>query len=127
MDKIIIEDLCVQGILGIHPHERQMPQKICISIIAYTDISHAAQTDDIAHCVDYAALAEQVKAHVQSAARFTVEALAEDIARLCLQHKGVKKVRVRVEKPQAVALAASVGVEITRRSKNKSAVRPWGE
>ncbi|GAB4504660.1 MAG: bifunctional dihydroneopterin aldolase/7,8-dihydroneopterin epimerase [Anaerolineales bacterium] len=115
-DKIIIEDLRVHGILGIYPQERQTPQEICINIVVYTDISRAAQTDDIADCVDYAALAEQVKTHVENTARFTVEALAEDIAALCLQsNKRVKQVRVRVEKPEAVPEAASVGVEITRR------------
>lgn len=119
LDKIILKDLHVQGILGIYPHERQTPQGILINITIYTDTSHAAQTDDIADCVDYAALAGQVEAYVENAARFTVEALAEDIARLCLQRKSVKKVRVRVEKPQAVQQAASVGVEITRRREKK--------
>ncbi len=126
LDKIFLEDLHVQGILGIYPHERQTPQDILINITIYTDTSHAAQTDDIADCVDYAALASQVEEYVENVARFTVEALAEDIARLCLQRKSVKKVRVRVEKPQAVPQAASVGVEITRRRK-KSATRPSGE
>ncbi len=113
-DKIILKDLRAYGILGIYPQERQMPQEIVINITAYTAPSQAAQTDDIADCVDYEALAKQVKAHAESAARFTVEALAEDIARLCLQEKRVRKVRVRVEKPQALPETASVGIEITR-------------
>ncbi|MBE3043071.1 dihydroneopterin aldolase, partial [Candidatus Bathyarchaeota archaeon] len=45
---------------------------------------------------------------------FTVEALAEDIARLCLRRPGVQKVAVKVEKPGAVTGAESVGVEIER-------------
>ncbi len=121
MDKIILKDLRVQGILGIYPQERQTPQEILINIIVYTAPSRAARTDDIADCVDYEALAKRVKAHAESVARFTVEALAEDIARLCLQEKRVRKVRVRVEKPQALSETASVGIEITRRQETQSA------
>ena len=47
----------------------------------------------------------------------TVEALANDLAKVCLQEDGVQTVIVRVEKPGAVRFAESVGVEIER-SKN---------
>jgi dihydroneopterin aldolase len=43
-----------------------------------------------------------------------VEALANDIAELCLQEGAVQKVIVRVEKPGAVRFSASVGVEVER-------------
>ena len=46
--------------------------------------------------------------------RVAVEALATDIARLCLEEPGVQKVRVRLEKPGAVRFARAVGVEIER-------------
>ncbi len=114
MDKIIIKDLRAHGILGVYPRERQAPQDILINLTVYADTSRPAQSDDIADCVDYDALAKKVKAHAESAARLTVEALANDIAELCLQERGVKNVCVRVEKPDAVAEAASVGVEIER-------------
>ncbi|MFZ5822717.1 MAG: dihydroneopterin aldolase [Chloroflexota bacterium] len=114
MDKIIIKDLRAHGILGVYPRERQAPQDILINLTVYADTSRAAQSDDIADCVDYDALAKKVKAHAESAARLTVEALANDIAKLCLQERGVKNVCVRVEKPDAVAEAASAGVEIER-------------
>jgi len=56
------------------------------------------------------ALAEQAK-------RFTLEALAEDIAQLCLEDPRVLKTTVRVEKPGAVRFSQSVGVEIERNRK----------
>jgi len=114
MDKIIIKDLRAHGILGVYPRERQAPQDMLINITVYADTSRAAQSDDIADCVDYDALAKKVKAHAESAARLTVEALANDIAGLCLQDQRVTKVCVRVEKPNAVPEAASVGVEVER-------------
>lgn len=114
MDKIIINDLHAYGILGVYPQERQTPQAILINIIVYTDISRAAQTDDIANCVDYEMLATKVKSYAESAARLTVEALANDIAQLCLSQNGVERVKVRIEKPEAIPDAKSVGVEIDR-------------
>ena len=114
MDKVFLKDLLVRGILGIHDWEREKPQDILINITAFTDTSRAAETDDLADCVDYSALAKKVQAHAETAARFTVEALADDLAKLCLEQEGIKKVIVRVEKPGAVRFANSVGVEIER-------------
>ena len=114
MDKVLLKDLLVRGILGIHDWEREKPQDILINITAFTDTSRAAETDDLADCVDYSALAKKVQAHAETAARFTVEALADDLAKLCLEQEGIKKVIVRVEKPGAVRFAKSVGVEIER-------------
>jgi FolB domain-containing protein len=114
MDKIIIKDLRVTGIIGIYDHERTTPQEMIINIALFTDIHKAAQTDNIANCVDYEKVATKVKAHAETSKRLTVEALAEDIARLCLETPGVQRVNVRVEKTQAIAYTGAVGVEIER-------------
>jgi FolB domain-containing protein len=114
MDKIIIKDLRVTGIIGIYEHERTTPQEMVINIALFTDIRKAAETDDIADCVDYEKVANQVKAHAETSKRLTVESLAEDLARLCLDTPGVTRVTVRVEKTQAIPFTASVGVEIER-------------
>jgi FolB domain-containing protein len=114
MDKVIIKDLKVRGILGIHDWERVTPREIVINVTLYTDTRPAARTDDISDCVDYSAMAKKIRAHTESAARMTVEALANDLAELCLQEPKVRKVVVRVDKPGAVAEAASVGVEVER-------------
>jgi len=114
MDKIFIKDLRARGIIGIREWERETPQEILVNITVFTDTRQAAKTDDLADCVDYSALAQKVQAHAETAARFTVEALAQDLAEICLGEKGVEKVIVRVEKPEAVRFAGSVGVEIER-------------
>ena len=114
MDKTFIKDLLVRGIIGIRDWEREKPQDILINITAFTDISRAAETDNIADCVDYSTLSKKVQAHAESAKRLTVEALANDLAKLCLEQKGIHKVIVCVEKPGAVRFAKSVGVEIER-------------
>ena len=114
MDKIFIKDLLVHGIIGINPDERERVQGILINITIFTDTRRAAEIDDLKHSVSYSNLARKIKSHAEQAARFTVEALAQDLADICLQENGVEKVIVRVEKPEAVKFAGSVGIEIER-------------
>ena len=65
--------------------------------------------------MNYRTVAEKkVLAHAEIAQQQTVEALAADIARLCLEQPGVQQVRVRVEKPGAVRFSRTVGIEIER-------------
>ncbi len=114
MDKVFIKDLRVQGILGIHDRERVTPREIVINVTLYTDTRRAAHSDELSDCVDYSAMAKKIRAHAESAARMTVEALANDLAKLCLSEPKVQKAVVRVDKPGAVTEAASVGVEVER-------------
>ncbi len=114
MDKTFIKDLRVRGIIGINDWERGQIQDMLINIEVFGDTRRAAETDNIEDCVNYRTLAKRAQAHAETAARLTVEALANDLAKLCLQEKGVQKVIVRVEKPGAVRFSNSVGVEIER-------------
>ena len=114
MDKVIIKDLLARGVIGVNDWEREIHQDILINIEVFTDTRRVAETDSIEDCVSYSDLARKVLAHTESAARFTVEALANDLAKICLAEKNVQRVLVRVEKPGAVRFAKSVGVEIER-------------
>lgn len=114
MDKVIIKDLLVRGIIGINDWEREHPQDILINIEIGADLHAAGQSDAIEDCVNYRTVSKKVMAHAERAARLTVEALAADIATLCLEEPGALSVKVRVEKPGAVRFAQSVGVEIER-------------
>ena len=114
MDKVIIKNLLARGIIGVNDWERKRTQNILINITLYTDTRRAAETDDINDCVNYSTMSKKVLACAESANRETVEALANDLAKTCLEENGVQKVIVRVEKPGAVRFAESVGVEIER-------------
>jgi FolB domain-containing protein len=114
MDKVIIRDLVARGIIGINDWERVNKQEILINITLFADLHKAGESDKIEDCVNYRTVAKKVLHYTESSARFTVESLAADIAKLCLDEPGVIKVRVRVEKPGAVRFSHSVGVEIER-------------
>lgn len=114
MDKVIIRDLSARGIIGINDWEREKKQEILINITLFGNMRRAGETDRIEDCINYRTVSKSVLKHAESAERYTVEALAADIAKICLQVEGVNKVQVRVEKPGAARFAGSVGVEIER-------------
>lgn len=114
LGKVFISDLVVQGVIGVNAWEREHPRDLVINIELTTDFSRAIVSDDIADCVCYQKVAEKLQTHAASIERFTVEALASDFAALILAEPGVESVRVRVDKPGAVASCRSVGVEIER-------------
>lgn len=114
MDQIIIRDLIARGILGVNNWEREKPQDILINIILFADLSIAGRSDALEDTVNYRLVTKKVQLHAETAGRFTVEALAADLARICLEEPKVQKVRVRVEKPGAVRFTRAVGVEIER-------------
>jgi FolB domain-containing protein len=114
MDKIFVKDLVARGIIGVNAWEREVLQEIRINLILFTDTRKAGVSDDIADSVNYRTISKKVLNHAETAGRLTVEALAEDLAGLCLEDSRVQKVIVRVEKPGAARFAESVGVEIER-------------
>lgn len=114
MDQVFITDLIARGIIGINDWEREKRQEIRFNITMFGDFRKAGESDDIRDCINYSTVAKKVLSLAETVQRFTVEALAADVARLCLEEAGVQKVRVRVEKPGAVRFSSSVGVEIER-------------
>jgi dihydroneopterin aldolase len=114
LDKVFISDLVVRGIIGVNAWERERAQDFVINLEIDTNLTGAGETDSLADCLDYQEVAEKVSAHAAHAERFTVEALAADVAKIILTYPAVGRVRVRVEKPGAVASCRSVGVEIER-------------
>jgi FolB domain-containing protein len=114
MDKIIIKDLLLRGILGINDDERVNEQDILINIVMFADTRRAAASDEIADALNYRTITKRIISHVEQSADFLVEKLVEDIARIIVLDFQVERVTVRVEKPGALRYAKSVGVEIER-------------
>jgi dihydroneopterin aldolase len=70
--------------------------------------------DDISHVVSYEVVVKKVEAIIAEGHTNLVETLCEKIAASCLRDKRVMAARVRVEKPDIIPNARSVGVEIER-------------
>ena len=118
MDKIVIRDLLLRGIIGINPDERVKKQDILLNLLIDADIRKAAQSDNIEDAVDYKSITKRIIQHVEESSDYLVEKLVTDIARLVITEFGVERVMVRVEKPGALRFAESVGIEIVRTREN---------
>lgn len=117
MDTVFVRSLTIEAILGVHPAEREQPQPVRISFAMATDASRAARHDDLEQAVDYDIAARRVAALTVEGRFKLVETLAEHVAQLLLHEFPIQRVRVEVEKPNAIAEADSVGVSIERRKR----------
>ena len=113
-DRIHITDLMLRTIIGVNDWERVERQDVLLNITLFGDLHAAGESDQIEDTINYRTVTKQIIQHVEKSQRFTVEALAADVARICLQAEGVTRVWVRIEKPGALRFARSVGVEIER-------------
>ena len=114
MDKVFIEDLEVETIIGIFGWEREVKQIVRISLEMSFDTSKAGKSDKIDDALDYKKIGKSIVTLVENSSFFLVEKMAEEIALLVLKNKQIKDIKLRVEKPGALRGSKSVGVEILR-------------
>lgn len=111
---VFVRDLEIMALLGVYEHEKRKAQRIVVNIDLSVREDQANPADDIAYVVSYEAVVRRVEAIVAQGHVHLVETLAERIAEACLADERVSTARVRVEKPDIIPNARSVGVEIER-------------
>lgn len=116
LDRIRLTGVSATGYHGVFPHERREGQTFVADVVAHVDTRRAAATDDLAHTLDYGALAEQVAAVLAGEPADLIETVAERIAATVLAHPQVQAVDVALHKPQAPITVpfADVVVEVRR-------------
>lgn len=114
MDKIFLEELKVDTIIGIWDWERKIRQTVIIDLTMSADIVRAAATDEVADTLNYKSVAKRIQSFVSESEFQLVETLAERIAGIIRDEFDVAWVRVRVSKPGAIRGSRNVGVEIER-------------
>ncbi len=111
---VFVRDLELQAVLGVYDHEKVAPQRVIINLDLTVDEGTEPYEDDLRNVVCYATVVRQVEAIVRRGHVHLVETLAEMIAGACFEDPRVCAARVRIEKPDAIPQARSVGVEIER-------------
>lgn len=115
LDRILIKDLLLRGILGINPEERKNRQDILVNMVMYADTRNAGKSDAIEDAVNYKTIAKAMIRHIEEGQPMLVERLVAELARIAFEtDERVQAVDVTVEKPGALRFAHSVGVTITR-------------
>lgn len=113
--RVFVRDLLLDALIGIYPEERVKPQKLLVNLELWVAETPGEPPRSYAEVVCYENLVKRTKALLAEGHVDLVETLAERLAAICLEDDRVLRTRVRVEKPEAIAEAAGVGVEIERR------------
>ena len=111
---VLIQDLEILTMIGVHDAEKRAPQRVLVSIDLAVREEGPGDTDRLEDVLDYGDVVRRIERIVLAGHINLVETLAERIARDCLGDERVETVRVRIEKPDVIANARSVGVEILR-------------
>ena len=114
MDKVFINNLQVETIIGIFSWEREVRQVVSVDLVMDFDNKKAAKSDDIEDALDYKKIGKRVTNYVERSRFKLVERLAEQIAKLVLKEFPVSSLTVSVTKPGALRGSESVGISITR-------------
>ncbi len=111
---VFITNLTLDALIGVYEHEKINPQKIIINIDLTVSENKSDIDDKLAGVVCYETIVNKIKTIIAMGHVNLVETLAEQFADACLEDSRVIAARVRLEKPQAISEAASVGIEIER-------------
>jgi dihydroneopterin aldolase len=114
MDKVFIEALEIECVIGIYDWERSIRQPLSFDIEMEFDNRKPAATDDIADTLDYKAVSKRLIQFVSESSYGLVETLAENCARIIVEEFGVQRVRLKLSKLGAVRGARAVGVIVER-------------
>ena len=112
-DQLFIENLELNTIIGVLDHERVTKQRVIIHLQLWLDLHNAAENDALEETVNYADVVMQLSTYIENTAFLLIEKLAENICTWLFQHFPIDKVSLRLEKPEALAMA-NVGVMIER-------------
>jgi dihydroneopterin aldolase len=102
MDKIFLNDLKIDTIIGIYDWERKTLQTLGFDLEMDWDIRQAANSDDIADTLDYGAISETIVTFVEASRYQLIETLAEDLCALLLKEYPIPKLKLTLSKPVAL-------------------------
>ena len=111
---VFIKDFIIQEIIGIHEHEKTKKQKIKFNIVVNVNQNTVPDEKDIKSIVDYEKITNKLENLVKNKKYNFLESLAEDSFKEIFEDKRISSVKIKIEKPDAIKNADSVGVEVLK-------------
>jgi len=111
---VFIKDFIIQEIIGIHEHEKTKKQKIKFNIVVNVNQNTVPDEKDIKSIVDYEKITNKLEHLVKNKKYNFLESLAEDSFKEIFEDKRINSVKIKIEKPDAIKNADSVGVEVLK-------------
>ena len=115
---VFIKDFIIEEIIGIHEHEKIKKQKIKFNIVLDVNQNSIPNERDIKSIVDYEKITNKLKNLTKNKKYNFLESLAEDSFKEIFDDKRINSVTIKIEKPEAIKNAKSVGVEVFKTRKD---------
>ena len=109
---VLIKNFIIQEIIGFHEHEKIKKQNIKFNIVIDVNQNSLPNEKDIKSIVDYEKITNNLKSLAKRKKYNFLESLAEDSFKEIFEDKRINSVKIKIEKPDAIKNAESVGVEV---------------
>jgi dihydroneopterin aldolase len=109
LQRVFVRGLRLQAEIGVHAHEHGRTQPLVIDVELDAEL---AGFDRLADTLNYEAVAAHAHQVLAAGHLQLVETFVDRLARACLADPRVRRVRVRAEKPDALAEADGAGFEL---------------
>ena len=113
--KVIIKDLLLNFVIGYYSAEKAKKQNVKFNIeLNYTDQKNL-NDKDIKSIVDYGRIIKVIKNMTKNKHYNFLERLADDLFDELFKDERINKIRLKIEKLDAIKETAAVGIEITKK------------
>lgn len=113
--KVIIKDLLLNFVIGYYSAEKAKKQNVKFNIeLNYTDQKNL-NDKDIKSIVDYGRIIKVIKNMTKNKHYNFLESLADDLFDELFKDERIDKIKLKIEKLDAIKETDSVGIEITKK------------
>ena len=112
--KIIIKDLTLKILVGIHNFEKKKKQRVKFNIEIITNSLVSPNNKDLSSILNYEEVVNSIEKLVNLKHYELLEDLAENIFDMIFKNKLVKNIKLRIDKIDIIKKASSVGIEVQK-------------
>tara|TARA_B100000035_G_scaffold14859_1_gene12149 strand:+ start:272 stop:667 length:396 start_codon:yes stop_codon:yes gene_type:complete len=112
--KVIIKDLILNILVGIHNFEKKKKQRVKFNIEILTSPYVTPNNKDLNTILNYEEVVMKIEKLTESKHHELLEDLAENILYMIFKNKLVKKINLKLEKLDILKKTKSVGIEVSK-------------
>ena len=112
--KVIIKDLTLNILVGIHNFEKKKKQRVKFNIEILIDPYVYPNNEDLNSILNYEEVVMKIDQLTDNKHHKLLEDLAENIFNLIFKNKLVKKINLKLEKLDILKKTKSVGIEVSK-------------
>ena len=112
--KVIIKELILNILVGIHSFEKKKRQRVKFNIKILTDPYVTPNSKDLNSILNYEEVVIKIEKITNKTHHELLEDLAENIFNKLFKNKLIKKISLKLEKLDILKKTKSVGIEVTK-------------